>query len=181
MCDTPHFDMKHRDEYLKYGMDQTCTSYQEYKFMREESKLRHLIHTKYLKVLGKFIEYTYPGLRFDIFIRNRNPKEQKAQWYGHTYMELVVFDVIAQPIFDPTNFEPVYRTATYDGHLSMNTIYDEIQSFIPEINKHLMITFVHYRNPDQMVPEHFYDIPSFECWDKYWRYSKTDNYNRIRW
>jgi hypothetical protein len=162
-------------KYLNYDMGQTCTSYQEYKSMKEESELRYLIHTKYLKVLGQFIENTYPGLRFDIFIRSRNPKEKKPQWYGHTYMELAVFDVISQPIYNPSTFEPVYRTTTYDGYFSMDTIYDDIDSFIPDINKHLMITFVHYRNTDQMVPEQFYDIPSFECWDKYWRYSKFDD------
>jgi hypothetical protein len=168
-------------KYLNYDMGQTCSSYQEYKSMKEESELRYLIHTKYLKVLGQFIENTYPGLRFDIFIRSRNPKEKKPQWYGHTYMELVIFDVISQPIYNPMTFEPVYRTTTYDGYFSMDTIYDDIDSFIPEINKHLMITFVHYRNPDQMVPEQFYNIQPFECWDKYWRYSKFDNNNKLPW
>ena len=170
-------DMK----YLNYDMGQTCSSYQEYKSMKEESELRYLIHTKYLKVLGQFIENTYPGLRFDIFIRSRNPKEKKPQWYGHTYMELAVFDVISQPIYNPSTFEPVYRTTTYDGYFSMDTIYDDIDSFIPEINKHLMITFVHYRNPDQMVPEQFYNIQPFECWDKYWRYSNFDDNNKLPW
>jgi len=72
-------------------------------------------------------------LGFDIFIRNRDPKEQKVQWYGHIYMELVIFDVIGTPIYNPMSFEPVYRTTTYDGYLSMDMIYDEIDREILEI------------------------------------------------
>ena len=157
-------------------LNQPITSYSEYKQREEDTKIFYLIRDKYLKLLGNFIEVTYPSLRFDIFIRNRNPKEQKPQWYGHTYMELVIFDVIGQAIYNPMTFEPLYRTTTYEGHLSMDTIYDDIDSFIPEINKHLMITFVPYLNPDQMN-----DMSSFECWDKYWTHTKIENYNRLQW
>jgi hypothetical protein len=96
-------------------------------------------------------------------------------------MELVIFDVIGTPIYNPTTFEPNYRTTTYNGYLSMEIIYNEIESFIPEINKHLMITFIPHHSPDQMnYMSGINDIPSFECWDKYWKYTKMDNYNRIR-
>ena len=168
MCDTPHFDMKHRDEYLNYGMDRTCTSYQEYKSMQEESKLRYLIHRKYLKVLGKFIDETYPGLRFDIFIRNRDPKVKHAQWYGHTYMELMIFDIITSPIYDPRTFTPAYRTPHCDGYLSGEEIYNDIEDFIPEINKHLLISFRPLLQPHLEIHNmNFYDIPDFECWGEY--------------
>jgi hypothetical protein len=97
-------------------------------------------------------------------------------------MELVIFDVIGTPIYNPRTFEPVHRTTTYDGYLSMDTIYDEIDSFIPEINKHLMITFVPYHSPDQMIPGQFFDLRPFECWDKYWRHTKLEPArNALRW
>jgi hypothetical protein len=181
MCNDPLFRLQQNEDFVNEMLSRPITSYSQYKRREEDSKLFYLIRDKYLKLLGNFIESTYPDLRFDIFIRSRNPKEQKPQWYGHTYMELAVFDVISQPIYNPMNFEPVYRTTTYDGYFSMDTIYDDIDSFIPEINKHLMITFVHYRNPDQMVPEQFYNIQPFECWDKYWRCTKIENYNRINY
>ena len=96
-------------------------------------------------------------------------------------MELVIFDVISQPIYNPMTFEPVYRTTTYDGYFSMDTIYDDIDSFIPEINKHLMITFIPHRIPDQMYMGKLNELDSFECWDKYWRYSKFEDNNKLPW
>ena len=164
------------------GFKENITSYSQYKQVVEDERVFYLIKDKYLKLLGKFIENTYTDLRFDIFIRQRNPKEQKPQWYGNTYMELVIFDVIKTPIYNPSNFEPSYRTATYNGYLSMDTIYDEIDSFIPEINKHLMITFVPYHSPDQMIPKQFFDLRPFECWDKYWIRTKLEPaQNALRW
>ena len=89
--------MKYRDEYADHVMSRTYSSYSEFKFIQEDEKLRYLIHRKYLKVLGEFIESTYPGLKFDVFIRNRDPKVKNIQWYGHTYMELRIYDVITSP------------------------------------------------------------------------------------
>jgi hypothetical protein len=64
----------------------------------------------------------------------------------------------------------------------MDIIYDEIDSFIPEINKHLMITFVPYLNPNQMMTEQFFDLRPFECWDKYWIRTKLEPaQNALRW
>jgi hypothetical protein len=182
MCNDPLFRLRQNEDFINEMLSQPITSYSQYKRREEDTKLFYLIRDKYLKLLGNFIEVTYPGLRFDVHMRNRNPKESKAQWYGYTYMELIILDVIIKPIYNPMTFEPVYRTATYDGHLSMDTIYDDIDSFIPEINKHLMITFIPYHSPDQMnYMSGISDIPSFECWDKYWRYTKMDNYNKIQW
>jgi hypothetical protein len=96
-------------------------------------------------------------------------------------MELVIFDVIGTPIYNPMSFEPVYRTTTYDGYLSMDMIYDEIDLFIPEINKHLMISFVPYHSPDQMIPEQFFDLRPFECWDRYWRNAMRGEDRFIKW
>jgi len=87
------------------GFKENITSYSQYKQVVEDERVFYLIKDKYLKLLGKFIENTYSDLRFDIFIRQRNPKEQKPQWYGHTYMELVIFDVIKTPIYNPSNFD----------------------------------------------------------------------------
>ena len=93
LCDNVRFS----DNFMNEYMNHTYNSYSDYKSMYENAKLQYLIHKKYLKLLGKFIETIYPNLRFDIFIRNRNPKEKKVDWYGMTYMELVVFDVICSP------------------------------------------------------------------------------------
>ena len=163
-------------------LNRPITSYSQFKQREEDTKVLFLIRDKYLKLLGNFIEVTYPGLRFDVHIRTRNPKESKAQWYGYTYMQLVIFDVVGQSIYNPMTFEPVYRTTTYNGYLSMDIIYDEIDSFIPEINKHLMITFVPYLNPDQMIPAQFSNLQPFECWDKYWIHTKLEPaQNALRW
>jgi len=151
-----------------FEMNQTCISYQEYKSMQEELKLKHLIHRKYLKVLGKFIEDMYPGLRFDIFIRHRDPKVKDVKWYGHTYMELMIFDVVTIPVYDPRTFTPSYRTPHCDGYLNGEEIYDEIDSFIPEINKHLLISFRPLIQPHVEIHNmNLYDIPDFECWGQY--------------
>jgi hypothetical protein len=174
--------LRQNEDFVNEMLNRPFNSYSEFKQREEDTKVLFLIKDKYLKLLGKFIEDTYTNLRFDIFIRNRNPKEQKPQWYGHTYMELVIFDVIKTPIYNPSNFEPSYRTATYNGYLSMDTIYDEIDSFIPEINKHLMITLVPYHSPEQMMKEQFFDLRPFECWDRYWRHTKLEPaHNALRW
>lgn len=169
MCNDPLFRLRKNEDFVNEMLSRPFDSYSQFKQREEDTKVLFLIKDKYLKLLGKFIEDVYPDLRFDIFIRQRNPKEQRPQWYGHTYMELVVFDIITQPIYNPMTFEPSYRTTTYDGYLSMDAIYDEIDSFIPEINKYLMITFVPYHSPHQIMPKQFFDLKPFECWDRYWR------------
>ena len=182
MCDDPLFRLRQNEDFVNEMLSRPITSYSQYKRREEDSKLFYLIRDKYLKLLGNFIEITYPDLRFDILIRNRNPNESRPQWYGYTYMELVILDVIIQPIYDPATFQPVYRTTTYTDSISMNMIYNDIDSFIPEINKHLMITFIPYHSPDQinyMLGTN--DMPSFECWDMYWRCTKIENYNRINY
>lgn len=157
----PYYDR--RNEFDRYD------SYMEYKRYTEESKLIYLIRSKYLKLLGRFIETTFPGLKFDIIIRDRNHKERKVEWYGHTYMELVVFDVIG-PVYDPRNFSATYRTPHYDGFLSLDYIYDEIDSFIPEINKHLLITFcaISTQNVHHIDD---YQVQSLECWRRHYQQS----------
>jgi hypothetical protein len=122
-------------------------------------------------MLGEFIETMYPGLRFDIHIRNRDLKERKPDWYGHTYMELIVFDIITSPIYNPNTFEPSYRTPHCQEYISGDKIFDEINSYIPDINKHLLITFV--RSSDFSM--NLMDIPSFECW---WQYFLSDSKKR---
>ena len=161
--------MKNRDVSPEhYTFPQTYSSYNEYKFIREESELRYLIHTKYLKMLGEFIETMYSGLKFDIHIRTRDLKERKADWYGHTYMELVVFDIIATPVYNPNTFEPSYRSPHCQEYISGDKIFDEINSYIPDINKHLLITFIRCSDVPMNVMEYnMLDIPSFECWRQY--------------
>ena len=160
--------MKYRDEYADHVMSRTYSSYSEFKFIQEDEKLRYLIHRKYLKVLGKFIDNMYPDLKFDIFIRHRDPKVKDVKWYGHTYMELRIFDVVNTPVYAPRTFTPSYRTPHCDGYLNGEEIYDEIDSFIPEINKHLLISFRPLIQPHVEIHNmNFYDIPDFECWGEY--------------
>ena len=142
----------------------------EYKFMTSESKLQHLIRTKYLKMLGEFIESMYSGLRFDILIRDRNPKERRAEWYGMTFMELVIFDVISLPEYTPTYFVPDYRVHNFDGRISYEKFYNDIDSYIPEINKHLLISFIPHVDSDVNGNEYggFYNlIEPYECWKEH--------------
>ena len=131
--------MKH--EYVDQYINRTYSSYSEFKSLQEKSKLQYLIHRKYLKVLGKFIDNMYPDLKFDIFIRHRDPKVKDVKWYGHTYMELRIFDVVSTPVYDPSTFTPVYRVPHCSESINGEMIYDLIDSFIPEINKHLLISF----------------------------------------
>jgi hypothetical protein len=114
-------------------------------------------------MLGEFIEMMYPGLKFDIHIRNRDPKERRPDWYGHTYMELIVFDMIASPVYNPNTFEPSYRTPHCQEYISGERLYYDINSYIPDINKHLLISF--FRCNDFSM--NLTDIPSFECWRQY--------------
>lgn len=164
------FEMGFRDELGNGYMNRTYSSYSEYKSNYEESKLNYLIHTRYLKLLGKFIEDMFPKLEFDIFIRQRNLKEKKPDWFGGTYMELRIFNVIGQPTYNPSTFEPIYKVPHTDEYINGEIIYNIIDSFIPEINKHLTISF------RPIVPPHieihnmdFYNIPDFECWSEYFK------------
>lgn len=170
MCNIPRLEINYRDEFANDFMSQTYSSYMEYKSNYEEARLCHLIHTKYLKVLGKFIEDMYPGVRFDIFIRQRDPKQKSIDWFGYTYMELMIFDVITAPVYDPMTFDPVYKTPHYEGYISGWSFFDTINDFIPEINKHLLISFRPIINPQIEIHNmSFYDIPDFECWKEYFR------------
>ena len=165
-----------------YTFPQTYSSYNEYKFIREESELRYLIHRKYLKMLGEFIETIYPGLRFNIFIKDRDHKERKPDWYGHTYMELVVYDIITSPVYNPNTFEPSYRTPHCQEYISGERLFEDINSYIPEINKHLLISFVRISQHPNDYMFHHDSIPDFECWRQYFmsdsrRREMTRGYN----
>ena len=149
-------------------------SYMEYKQYREDDYLRGLINKKYLKVLGRFIEDMYPELKFDIFICNRNEKQRKADWYGMTYMNLVIYDVVREPIYNPRTFDPSYRSLNYDGLISFYDFYDTIDSYIPEINKHLLISFELLSSEHMsttMMMSNMLQIPDFECWSECYKKS----------
>ena len=168
MCGNLNYEMKLRDELNNGYMNRTYSSYSEYKSIYEEEKLKYLIHRKYLKLLGRFIETTYPGLKFDVFIRTRDPKVKNMQWYVHTYMELRIYDVITSPVYDPSTFSPSYKTLHYDGYIRYEEIYDEIENFIPELNKHILITFrplISTHTPIHNMD--MFDIKPYECWEEY--------------
>lgn len=161
-------EMKLRDEYVTHVMSHTYSSYSEFKLIQEEEKLRYLIHRRYLKLLGRFIESTFSGLKFDIFIRHRDPKVKNMQWYGYTYMELRIYDIISLPSYAPKTFSQVYKTPHYDGYIGGEEIYNEIENFIPELNKHILINFRPLISPH--TPIHnmdMFDIKPFECWGEY--------------
>ena len=168
MCGNLNYEMKLRDELGNGYMNRTYSSYSEYKSMYEEEKLRYLIHRKYLKLLGRFIETTYPGLKFDVFIRTRDPKVKNMKWYGHTYMELRIYDIISLPSYAPQTFSQVYKTPHCNEYISGEEIYNEIENCIPELNKHILITFRPLISPH--TPIHNMDmfyIEPFECWGEY--------------
>lgn len=146
-------------------------SYGEYKFHKKESELRYLLGAKYMKILGEFIENMYFGLRFDIHIRHRNPNERMVEWYGHTYMELVIHDVINTPVYNPMNFDASFRTPNYDGYISGESLFNDIESYIPEINKHLLISFRPLIRPHEYetISSFHMNIPDFECWKEHYR------------
>ena len=165
----------HRGMYEEqFVFPQTYNTYSEYKSICKESELRYMIHRKYLKLLGHFIETMYPGLRFDIRIKYRNTKESKPDWYGMTYMELVVFDVITSPMYNPMNFEPSYRTPHCEEYISCEGFFDIIDSYMPDINKHLLIRFSPIIQPHNYM-NHNMEIPDFECWRHYFMRQRRDN------
>lgn len=167
----------HRGMYEEeFTFPQTYNTYSEYKDIREQSELRYLIHRKYLKLLGHFIDTMYPGLRFDILIKHRNDKERKPDWYGMTYMELIVFDVISSPVYNPNTFEPSYRTPHCGEHISGQLFFNDFESYLPDINKHLLITFIRCSDvPMNIMEYNMLDIPSFECWRQYYIMERRDN------
>ena len=172
----------HRGMYEEYMHPQTYNTYNEYKSIREESEIRYLIHRKYLKMLGEFIETMYPDLKFDIHIRNRDLKERKVDWYGHTYMELAIFDVIGTPVYNPNTFEPIFRSTHCEEHINGERLFESIDSYIPDINKHLLISFHRCSDiPMNRMEYNMLDIPSFECWRHYYmRDSRKREMNRDR-
>jgi hypothetical protein len=153
-------------------------SYMAYKQLKEDNELRGLIYNKYLKVLGRFIENMYPKLKFDIFVCERNKKQRKSDWYGMVYMNLVIYDVIRQPIYNPRTFDPSYRSLNYDGFISSYDFYDTIDSYMSEINKHLLISFEPPRDENMSTTmmmskkkKSMLQIPDFECWAEHWKKS----------
>ena len=174
--------MNLRDEYANHVMSHTYSSYSEFKFIQEEEKLKYLIHRRYLKLLGKFIESTYPGLKFDVFIRHRDPKVKNPQWYGQTYMELRIYDIISLPSYAPQTFSQVYKTLHYDGYIGGEEIYNEIENFIPELNKHILINFRPLISPH--TPIHnidMFDPKPFECWGEYFAREYQEKIAAIRY
>lgn len=157
-------------------------SYMSYKQDREDVKLRGLIYNKYLKILGRFIEDMYPKLKFDIFVCDRNEKQRKPDWYGMVYMNLVIYDVIGRPLYDSRTFNLSYRSLNYDGVISSYDFYSTIDSYIPEINKHLLISFEPPKNENMsttMMMSNMLQIPDFECWSEYYNHSYTTNRNLV--
>lgn len=167
MCDkSPFLNRKHDN--ATHIMNRTYSTYQEYKSNQKEQELLYLIQSKYLIILGEFIENMYEGLKFDIFIRHRDPRVKNLQWYGYTYMELRIYDIISLPSYRPEVFSKTYKTPHYDGYIDYEEIYDNIESFMPEINKHLLINFRPLISPH--TPIHNIDmmeLKPFECWGEY--------------
>ena len=57
-----------------------------------------------------------------------------------------------------------------DGYIFGEGIFNEIESFIPEINKHLSISFIPLINPNvEIFNFNHYEIPDYECWDEFFK------------
>jgi hypothetical protein len=83
-------------------------------------------------------------------------------------MELRIFDVINTPVYDPSTFTPAYSVPHCSESINGEIIYDLIDSFIPEINKHLLISFRPLIQPHvEIYNMNFYEIPDFECWGEH--------------
>jgi hypothetical protein len=158
----------------------TYSSYTGYKQHMIDVKLKSLIYGKYLKLLGEFIEFMYPGIKFDILIKERDENVKRMEWYGNTYMNLVIYDVNISPIYAPVSFVPVYSVLGYDENICFYGMYNLIDSFMPEINKHLLIMFLpidksftpnitHRQQPIHHLMDNMgcWDTNYFECWMEY--------------
>lgn len=145
--------------------------------LREESELKNLIYGKYVNVLRRFIQNMYPNLKFDICVRDRKEKSRRSDWYGMTYMTLIIYDVISTPVYHPTPYDVHYRVCNYEGLISYQNFYNTIDSYIPEINKHLLISFIPPSNIDMTTTmRSMTQIPDFECWVQYYKRSTIKHY-----
>lgn len=149
-------------------------SFKENEFNQKENDLAFIIKSKYMKILKEFIKTMYSGLKFDIIFRTRNPKERMVEWYGMSYMELKIYDVTTLPSYSPQVFSDVYKTPHCQEYISGDLIYENIESYIPEINKHLLISFSPINEPDNFMMQHL-NISDFECWRKYFHVEYAKN------
>ena len=62
--------LRQNDDFINEMLNRPITSYSQFKQREEDTKVLFLIRDKYLKLLGEFIESSYPDLRFDIHIKN---------------------------------------------------------------------------------------------------------------
>ncbi len=135
-----------------------------------------------MPLLGDFITSMYKGLNFDILIRKRDIKETRNDWYGITYMELIIYDVIASAGYSPTTFEPSYRTPHCDEYINGQSFFDTIDSYIPEINKHLLITMVPFNAGYRMYNGPVEFFKPFECWkEHFYRQNTYVNRSNFTW
>ena len=149
--------------------------------IREKDHLSYLINSKYVNVLGKFIKTMYPNLKFKIFVRDRNKKHQKSDWYGMTYMNLVIYNVISSAEYNPLTYNAYYRVYDYKELISFENFYDTIDSYMPEMNKHLLISFEPPRNeniPIDIMIANIVQIPDYECWVQYYKRSIIKRYHK---
>ena len=72
MCNDPLKKLRQNEDFVNEMLSRPFNSYSEFKQREEDTKVLFLIKDKYLKLLGKFIENTYPDLRFNIYIKNKN-------------------------------------------------------------------------------------------------------------
>lgn len=166
MCDIPNFDPY-------YEMCYQRTPNVDYYGYKEERELYNLIRYKYVKLLSKFIKDMYPGLRFDIKIRQRDPIKRSPAWYGHHYMELIICDVIWSPLPHQDHYRDYYETASYDHYINNVEFFEIINDFIPEINKHLLISYVLHHHT-QLTDS---NIPDYECWNEYYHRQYLKSYS----
>jgi len=62
----------------------------------------------------------------------------------------------------------------YNGYINGDIFFKDINSYIPDINKHLLISFVPAVDPFiEKYNMDFHSIPTYECWKEYFRYETT--------
>lgn len=130
-----------------------------------------LLCRKYYKILDRFMKTFYPNLYYYIGISYRNPRVKKLTWHERWYFELNICDVDHRPVYNPTTFDAVHKLLDGTGNfICMMSIYDEIESFVPELNKHTEIRF----------KKHHSELPfkTFDCWDEYFYRS---NHVKLIW
>jgi hypothetical protein len=151
--------------------------YDKYEF---QSKEEELLAMKYRKILIDLMGIIFPDLKFEVVISHHSPKTKKADWYSNWFLQLNIYDVDRNPIYNPNNFDTAYRVYVSGVVISPSMIYDEIESFITELNKYIEISFFGCSGPTYYGFGFNAPFINFECWSEYfYRSNISPRYDNI--